>query len=87
MNGIWIRSSDGKALLLCTEFVIEPEKIVRPGLRLEKTGRSHITADGRCVGVYTDERRAVEVLDEIESFRDGLSAVCQPIAVFRMPKE
>jgi len=71
MGGIWVRSQDGKALIHCKELWISNNDIFG----------SASGEEGYCrLGRYSNEERAVEVLDEIQ---DLLSK----IRVYNMPKE
>ena len=54
MNKLWIRSQDGKKLVLAGEFEL-----------FEAFDGVSIYANNLCVGKYKDVDRAIEVLDEI----------------------
>lgn len=85
MNGLWLRSQDGKYLMLAQEFEVDRSA----------TGIAYIYANCREVGIYKSEERALEVLREIEdqlrkgsSFDDMYgSRRVGKVNIFIMPKE
>lgn len=56
MNKVWVRSQDGKKLLLIEEFEVHPS----PG------GGAVVNANCMIIARYDSMERALEVLDEIE---------------------
>ena len=84
MNKLWVRSQDGKKLVLAGEFEL-----------FEAFDGVSIYANNLCVGKYRDVDRAIEVLDEIVTqLRNGgsfddmyKSRRVSKSNVFSMPEE
>lgn len=85
MNGLWVRTQDGRGLVLAQELEIE-------GSMGEE---AYIYANYKVAGKYKDLERALEVLREIEdqlrkgsSFDDMYgSRRVGKVNIFTMPKE
>jgi hypothetical protein len=71
MNGIWIRSQDRKKLVLASELSVEQD-MGRDGFGQYSIPLNswHVCA-GRTLGSYPTEARALEVMDEIQKFKQG----------------
>ena len=84
MNKLWVRSQDGKKLVLAGEFEL-----------FEAFDGVSIYANNLCVGKYKDADRAIEVLDEVVTqLRNGgsfddmyKSRRVSKSNVFSMPEE
>ena len=79
--GKWIRSQD-KTILTNTKAVkLEPKYMQDENLRLVESGKYDIYDEEDCLlGIYENEERAMEILDEIQD------SLCMT-AVYEMPEE